>query len=227
MRSSDEGRAAEDLTAQAKIRDAAVALLAERGYTGTSIRDVARAAGVSPGLVQHHFGSKAGLREACDAHVLDRLRTVIARKLERSEYDTDFVSSLFASSATILRYIARGLTEEWPGMGSMFDQAAGDSARWLSDVWPERFPPGSQGARTHGGMLASISLATVVLHGHLARWMGVDALDPEHQHVRSLAMLEVIERLAEFMETDTGRSMRSALADYERRRSSSGTGEGE
>jgi hypothetical protein len=38
-------------------------------------------------------------------------------------------------------------------------------------------------------------------------------------------MVEVIARMAEFLETDTGRSMRSALTDYERRMSSSGTGE--
>jgi TetR/AcrR family transcriptional regulator, regulator of cefoperazone and chloramphenicol sensitivity len=31
---------------------------------------IAAAAGVSPGLVIHHFGSKDGLREAVDAHVL-------------------------------------------------------------------------------------------------------------------------------------------------------------
>ena len=33
------------------------------------MRDVAAAAEVSPGLVMHHFGSKAGLREAVDEHV--------------------------------------------------------------------------------------------------------------------------------------------------------------
>lgn len=215
-------RPADDLTARARIRDAAVELFADSGYSGTSIRDVARAAGVSAGLVQHHFGSKAGLREACDEHVLEVLRTTTERKLERDEYDGDFIATLYESSAATLRYIARGLTEDWPGMASIFDQAAGDSTRWLWETWPDRFPPGSRAARTHGGVLASMSMGTLVLHGHLSRWAGMDTLARGQEHVRSAAMVEVILRMAEYLDTATGRSMRSALADYERKLSSSG-----
>lgn len=36
-----------------------------QGYTATSLRAVARAAGVDPSLVTHFFGSKPGLFEAC------------------------------------------------------------------------------------------------------------------------------------------------------------------
>jgi TetR/AcrR family transcriptional regulator, regulator of cefoperazone and chloramphenicol sensitivity len=216
------GREADDLTARARIRDAAVELFADAGYRGTSIRDVARAAGVSPGLVQHHFVSKEGLRAACDEHVVAALESITARKLERREYDLEFLSSLIESSAVVIRYIARGLTEGWPGMTAVFDQAAGDSARWLTSQWPDRFPPGSQAARTHGAVLAAMSLGTLVLHEHLSRWMGVDVLEGDHQHERPAAFVEATLRMAEFLETETGRSMRSALADYERRRSSSG-----
>jgi TetR/AcrR family transcriptional regulator, regulator of cefoperazone and chloramphenicol sensitivity len=207
----------EDLTARARIRDAAIERFAADGYQGTSVRDIARAAGVSPGLVQHHFGSKEGLREACDARVLEVLREVTARKLEREEYDADFLSSLIDSSTLIVRYIARGLTEEWPGVASMFDQAAGDSAGWLTQKWPDRFPAGAQETRTHGAVLAAMSLGTIVLHGHVSRWMGVDALARENEHVRSAAAAEVILRMAEFLESASGRSMRSALEEYERR----------
>jgi TetR/AcrR family transcriptional regulator, regulator of cefoperazone and chloramphenicol sensitivity len=217
MRSIEHGgRRPEDLTAQARIREAAVELFASGGYSGTSIRDVARAAGVSPGLVQHHFGSKEGLREACDAHVTEVLRTVTALKLERSEYDSDFITTLFESSAPIMRYIARGLTEEWPGMVGIFDQAAGDTERWLADTWPDRFPAGSEAGRLHAAYLAAMSLGTLALHSHVARWIGQDPLTAEHQPVRSGAVLEVMLRLAEFIGTEQGRSMRSALADYER-----------
>lgn len=207
----------EDLTARAKIRDAAIELFAEAGYRGTSIRDVARAAGVSGGLVQHHFGSKEGLRSACDEHVKDTLHAIAERKMESEEFDGDLVSSLYESSTTVMRYVARGLTEEWPGMASIFDQAAADSEQWLSATWPDRFPTGSQAARTHAGVLACMSLGTLALHSHLSRWAGVDTLARGKEHVRSGAMVEVILRIAEFLETAAGRSMRSALADYERR----------
>jgi AcrR family transcriptional regulator len=66
-----------DLTAYARIRNAALELFATRGTKATTIRDVAREAGVSPGLVQHHFGTKAGLRKAVDEFVLNDARETI------------------------------------------------------------------------------------------------------------------------------------------------------
>ncbi|HEX5493980.1 MAG TPA: TetR family transcriptional regulator [Mycobacteriales bacterium] len=58
-----------DLTARAVIRDEALRLFAEHGPDAVTIRQIAAAAGVSAGLVVHHFGSKRGLRDAVDAHV--------------------------------------------------------------------------------------------------------------------------------------------------------------
>lgn len=63
------GRPSYDLTAKARIRDQALSLFAKRGPDAVTVRDVAAAAEVSPGLVMHHFGSKTGLREAVDEHV--------------------------------------------------------------------------------------------------------------------------------------------------------------
>jgi TetR/AcrR family transcriptional regulator, regulator of cefoperazone and chloramphenicol sensitivity len=60
----------EDLKARAVIRDEALRLYAASGPEAVSLRRVAQAAGVSPALVAHHFGSKAGLRAAVDAHVV-------------------------------------------------------------------------------------------------------------------------------------------------------------
>lgn len=63
----------DDLTARARIRDAAILRFAREGF-GASVRTIAADAGVSPGLVIHHFGSKSGLRQACDDFVTDRIR---------------------------------------------------------------------------------------------------------------------------------------------------------
>ncbi|RDI68560.1 TetR/AcrR family transcriptional regulator [Nocardia pseudobrasiliensis] len=64
---------AEDLTTRARIRDAAIVAFGEEGF-GVGVRAIAAAAGVSPGLVNHHFGSKDGLRAACDDYVRDLIR---------------------------------------------------------------------------------------------------------------------------------------------------------
>ncbi|MFE4538887.1 TetR family transcriptional regulator [Streptomyces scopuliridis] len=45
-------------SAQQKILDAARTEFAERGYDKTSIRGIAKAAGVDPALVHHYFGTK-------------------------------------------------------------------------------------------------------------------------------------------------------------------------
>ncbi|TRW44146.1 TetR/AcrR family transcriptional regulator [Georgenia yuyongxinii] len=71
--SSARARTDADLTARARIRDAAIRRFATEGMNA-SLRRVAADAGVSAGLILHHFGSRAGLRTACDEHVLAKIR---------------------------------------------------------------------------------------------------------------------------------------------------------
>jgi len=60
---ANAGRKAET---QARILDAAIALFAERGYDGASIREIAARADVSRATVFWHFGDKSTLfQEAC------------------------------------------------------------------------------------------------------------------------------------------------------------------
>lgn len=60
-----------DLLPQARIRLAALELFGTQGFVKTTIRQIAARAGVSPGLVIHHFGSKNQLRAHCDDWVMD------------------------------------------------------------------------------------------------------------------------------------------------------------
>ena len=62
---------AEDLTARARLRDAAIRLFAERGVAGSPVRDIAEAAGVTAGLITHYFGSKVGLKAAVDERLVE------------------------------------------------------------------------------------------------------------------------------------------------------------
>ena len=64
-----------DLTGRARLRDAAIECFAAHGFD-ESLRTIASRAGVSAGLVRHHFGSKENLRDECDATVLERYRTL-------------------------------------------------------------------------------------------------------------------------------------------------------
>lgn len=62
---------------RARIRATALRLFAARGAAATSLREVAREAGVAPGLVVHHFGGKDGLRGAVDELVVGLLREAL------------------------------------------------------------------------------------------------------------------------------------------------------
>jgi TetR/AcrR family transcriptional regulator, regulator of cefoperazone and chloramphenicol sensitivity len=62
-----------DLTTHARIRNAALVLFGENGVRSTSIRKIAKAAGVSPGLVQHHFPTKRLLENAVAAYVAENM----------------------------------------------------------------------------------------------------------------------------------------------------------
>src|SRR5262249_34847278 len=74
-----------DLTARAKVRDAALELFARQGYAATSVREIAAAAGVSPALLFHHFGSKQGLRDAVDAWLTDTIAAAVAETAADAE----------------------------------------------------------------------------------------------------------------------------------------------
>ena len=97
-----------DLTARARIRDAAIECFAEEGF-GAGFRAIAARAGVSPGLITHHFGSKTALRATCDAEVLRQYRAVKEGALERPSGHV--LENLAAPGvpATLLVYLLRAI----------------------------------------------------------------------------------------------------------------------
>ncbi|MBB2993489.1 AcrR family transcriptional regulator [Mycolicibacterium iranicum] len=102
-------RSADDLTAAARIRDAAVDLFGREGFA-VGVRAVATAAGVSPGLVIHHFGSKEGLRKACDDHVAETVRAAKSESIQTSDPATWLAHMAeIEEYAPLLAYLVRSL----------------------------------------------------------------------------------------------------------------------
>ncbi len=63
------------------ILDAAVGMLRESGYAATTVRGIARRAGVSQGAVQHYFETKAALTEAALLRLTTQLGADVLAKL--------------------------------------------------------------------------------------------------------------------------------------------------
>ena len=112
-------RSADDLTATARIRDAAIEQYGEHGFA-IGIRAIAKSAGVSPGLVIHHFGSKDGLRKACDDYVAETIRTTKSESLQASDPAAWFGQMAeIESFAPMMAYLVRSM------------QSGGDLAKML------------------------------------------------------------------------------------------------
>ncbi|WP_067817173.1 TetR/AcrR family transcriptional regulator [Nocardia inohanensis] len=125
-------RSVDDLTTRARIRDAAVAAFGEQGF-GVGVRAIATAAGVSPGLVIHHFGSKEGLRQACD----DWVREVV-RKAKTEYITSPAPGNLMQQLAEIedfapyMAYILRSFQSGGPLMKVFFEHMVEDVEVYLT-----------------------------------------------------------------------------------------------
>jgi AcrR family transcriptional regulator len=152
----------EDLTARARIRDAAVRRFGSDGFAGTPVRRIATDARVSAALVVHHFGSKQGLVDACDGHAM-----AVARAAQRRGGDVD-------GSGPVLRYLVRAMVERPESTVAMFDEMVAETERTLAEGGAR--PSGDP--RLRAAVLVSMELGGLALRTQLSRYLGVDAFSP-------------------------------------------------
>lgn len=107
-----------------RILAAALAGFAQDGVSDTTIRSVAAAAGVSPGLVQHYFASKGALCAAVNDHVTELAHLALGvREVEGDiiEELSDRLTAFVADHFVALRYVARGVAERDEAAMAIFD----------------------------------------------------------------------------------------------------------
>jgi AcrR family transcriptional regulator len=104
---------------------AALRVFGERGIGATSLREVARAAEVSPALIVHHFGGKEGLVAAVDEAAL--LEFGAAYAAEEAPTGRELLHQRAAETARVMRerpdvctYLGRALVEATPGSSGLF-----------------------------------------------------------------------------------------------------------
>jgi AcrR family transcriptional regulator len=131
-----------------RIRDAAIARFGRDGF-GASLRAIAADAEVTAGLVVHHFGSKDGLRRACDEHVL-----AVVRAQKSAATTTGSAAVLVAQLAEVekfaplAQYLLRSLQAGGELAGALVDHLVADAQEYLAEgvaagvVLPSRDPEG-------------------------------------------------------------------------------------
>jgi AcrR family transcriptional regulator len=185
----EQGGGPGDLTARARIRNTALALFAERGFAGASLRTIADAAGVSMGLVQHHFGSKEALRQACDAYALEFIRREAEEGINgRRLADPDFISEAYRSAPPVMAYLARALTDDTSAAAAIFDEMVAVAEQHLSDS----AALGAVPVRTLAAVLTAMKLGITVLHGQLSRALELDDATGAGWHEISRAVLTIV-----------------------------------
>ncbi|HEY0391661.1 MAG TPA: TetR/AcrR family transcriptional regulator [Solirubrobacterales bacterium] len=120
----------------------ALRVFGERGIDATPLREVARAAGVSPALVVHHFGGKDGLIAAVDEAALLEFgaaygseETATGRGLLRQRAEE--TANVIRERPDICAYLGRALVEATPGSSGLF-QAMIEGGRKEVDLLLER-----------------------------------------------------------------------------------------
>jgi AcrR family transcriptional regulator len=101
--------ASNDRTATARIRDAAIDQWGQHGFN-VGLRSIAEAAGVSAALVIHHFGSKEGLRKACDDAIAEEIRVAKSESITTPDPAAWFAQMAEIDSyAPMMAYLVRSM----------------------------------------------------------------------------------------------------------------------
>ncbi|MGE2736747.1 TetR family transcriptional regulator [Mycolicibacterium vaccae] len=126
-------RSADDLTTTARIREAAVDLFGRDGF-GVGVRAIAAAAGVSPGLVIHHFGSKDGLRKACDDWVAETVRASKSESITSTDPATWLAQmAQIDEYAPLMAYLTRSLQSGGELAKALWQQMIDNTEQYLEE----------------------------------------------------------------------------------------------
>lgn len=185
-------RSASDLSTRARIRDAAIARFGRDGYERTSVRAIARDAGVSAALVIHHFGSKEELRAECTRELVDEF---LGRKDELLEPNATATMQRWLADVEQFRpqldYLARLLVEDSPAADELFDALLAGTAGMLREhVAAGLMHEGSDPEAT-AVVMTLYGIAPLLAQRQLARAFGDDVLGSAGIRRLTLPVLEL------------------------------------
>ncbi|MFC4115104.1 TetR family transcriptional regulator [Nonomuraea zeae] len=185
-----------DLTAQAKIRNAAVAHFARDGFQKTNLRAVAATAGVSAALIIRHFGSKENLRSVCDDHVL-RILVRRSRTAAGSTGVQDLSREYLADPEEYglhVRYMVRAIEEDTSAATTFVNTLVAETEELFGAGIADGSMHPSSDLRALAVLNVLVSLATLTMAPALTRALGFERMGPDVLRRIGLPMLELYTR---------------------------------
>ena len=179
-----------------RILATAEQLFAEAGIGATSLRTITAAAGVNLAAVNYHFGSKDGLREACDQHVVAAFReTKLAAMEDDNMFDPGFAADAYRMAQPLLRYFGWALARGHPAASDLFDEMLREGIE-ISRIAIERgMIVDSPDLETRTAVQMAMQLGMTVMHSHLDRNLGMDTLSAEGIAALTPTLLEIFSGL--------------------------------
>jgi len=169
----------DDLTTKARIRNAAIKLVGEHGINAMTARKVAKAAGVSPGLVIHHYGSMEDLRSTCDEHVAATIRSYKQEAASGGPGIDVLAAIREADIGPLAGYLAAVLADDSPSVAKLVDNLVDDAEDYCRQFVEAGMMRPTSDPRGRAAVLLLWGLGSMVMHKHLQRILGVDIIDPE------------------------------------------------
>lgn len=153
-----------ELSTRARILDAALRRFATDGLRAP-LRTIAADAGVSPGLIIHHFGSADGLRNACDHHVIEEAgrgkEKVLAPEIGATAMLTQLAQ--IKEYVPLVGYALRRLQGGGPQARSLLDGFVADAARYLRQASQEGTVSPSRDEEARARMLTEQAFGALLL----------------------------------------------------------------
>ncbi|MEW6974153.1 TetR/AcrR family transcriptional regulator [Trueperella pyogenes] len=167
----------DDLTAKARLREAAIELIAQD--EPTTARSVAELAGVSPGLIRHHYGSMKELISACDRHIANLIRQSKEDSVA-SGTSVDVLQKLHSiGEQHLVSYLAHRLVQGGKEIDSLIDLMAQDAAAYIQQAIDVGIMRPVKDVDVLAKMAIIYSLGSLTLHKHLDRLLHVDVTDSD------------------------------------------------
>lgn len=187
---SDSGS---DLTAKARIRNAALELFGRDGVAKTSVRAVAQAAGVSPALVIHHFGSKEGLRRACDEYVIGDL---IKKNEDLANADLVGTMRVWLAEPERFRpaidYLTRLIIDGSEAGDELFDGVVASTEAMIVEGAAAGTMNQASDQRMQAVLVAAYAMVPLLLEHHIGRAIGTKGLDAAALKRMTVPTLELL-----------------------------------
>lgn len=169
----------DDRTSEAKLRDAALSIVAEEGSAALTARGVASRAGVTAGLIRHHFGSMSALLAACDEYVTEQIRQREGDALDLSSGIDPFASLQIGGREIIIGYLAARLSDDSERIDHLIDHLIDDAVVLLGQGVAAGVIVETADERKRAALLTLNALGSLAMHRHIARHLGVDLRSPD------------------------------------------------